>query len=92
MEYRIVAIKPSSQYIHNKYYPMLIGRECDILELMVGTHGWLLVDMLYDPGRPHRFRTTPVLDIQNKDDGTVIFTTENSVYTLVAKNGEESNT
>ena len=91
MEYRIVVIKPKSQYIHNKYYPMLIGRECDIIELAVGTNGWLLVDMPYDPERPHRFRTTPVLDIQNKDDGTVIFTTENSVYTLAVNNGEESN-
>lgn len=82
MEYRIKSIKPKSTYIRNKYYPAMIGRECDITHLGVGWHGHLVVDMAYDPGNPHRFCTTPVKKIENLDNGTIVFETENSVYTL----------
>ena len=83
MEYLIKSIDPKSEYVRNKYYPMLIGRECDILFLMVGTEARLLVDMPYDPHHPHRFLTTPVVEIRSLEDGGVIFVTENSTYTLV---------
>lgn len=55
MEYLIAKIEPKSEYVRNKYYPMMVGRECDILFLAVQRGAVLLVDMLYDPGHPHRF-------------------------------------
>lgn len=85
MEYRIASIEPKSEYTRNKYYPMMVGRECDVTHLAVGWHGLLVVDMAYDPGNPHRFRTTPVKQIENLTDGTIVFETENSVYTLTRK-------
>lgn len=83
MEYVIAKIEPKFEYVRNKYYPMLIGRECDILFLMVQHGAVLLVDMPYDPDHPHHFYTTPVEDIRPQEDGGVIFVTENSTYTLV---------
>lgn len=83
MEYVIDSIIPKSKYTRNKYYPMITGRECDILHLEKQQTGELLIDTLYDPGNPHRFWTTPVRDIRELSDGTVVFETENSVYTLV---------
>ncbi len=83
MEFVIKSVEPKSKYIRNKYYPLMVGRECDITHLEVGCIGRLVVDMAYDPGNPHRFWTTTVLSIENKDDGTIVFETENSVYTLV---------
>lgn len=89
MEFLIKSIDPKSEYVRNKYYPTMIGRECDVTHLQVGWHGRLVVDMAYDPGNPHRFRTTPVKKIENQDDGTIVFETENSVYTLTRiKEGE----
>lgn len=89
MEFLITSIEPKSEYIRNKYYPMMIGRECDITHLQVGWHGRLVVDMAYDPGNPHSFCTTPVMKIENQDDGTIVFETENSVYTLVPTNRKD---
>ncbi len=83
MEFLIKSIEPKSEYVRNKYYPTMIGRECDIIHLQEGWHGRLIVDMAYDPGCPHRFVTTPVRKIRNLDDGSIAFETENSVYTLV---------
>lgn len=83
MEFLIKSIEPKSKYIRNKYYPMMVGRECDVVHIQVGWHGRLVVDMVYDPGNPHRFVTTPVKSIENQEDGTIVFETENSVYTLV---------
>lgn len=85
MEFVIEKIEPKSKYTVNKYYPACIGRECDIIHLEPRQTGWLLVDMAYDPGNPHRFHTTPVLNIWNQSDGTIVFETENSVYTLVPR-------
>lgn len=83
MEFRIKSIEKKSEYYHNKHYQGIIGRECDIIHLAPGYCCRLVVDAAYDPGNPHRFVTTPVLDIKNLDDGTIVFETENSVYTLV---------
>ena len=83
MEFLIKSIEPKHEYVRNKYYPMMIGRECDVIDLQVGWTGRLRIDMAYDPGNPHRFYTTPVKSIKNLDDGTIVFETENSVYTLV---------
>lgn len=72
----------------------MTGRECDIVHLVPGCVGRLVVDMAYDPGNPHRFVTTMVIDVDELYDGTIVFETENSVYTLIPtekKNGEESN-
>ena len=88
MEYVISSILPKSKYIHNKYYPQITGRECDILHLEPRRTGLLLVDVPYDPGNPHQYWTTPVRDLRELSDGTIVFETENSVYTLVpAKKG-----
>lgn len=83
MEFLIKDIRRKSDDYHNPYYKGMIGRECDVTRLMVGYDGCLVVDAAYDPGNPHRFRTTTVQKIENKDDGTIVFETENSVYTLV---------
>ncbi len=83
MDYIINSILPKSKYVHNKYYPMITGRGCNILHLEPQRQGELLIDTRYDPGNPHRFWTTPVRDIRELSDGTVVFETENSVYTLV---------
>ncbi len=83
MDYVISSILPKSKYTRNKYYPLITGRECDILDLTPQRAALLLVDVPYDPGNPHRFRTTPLLDVREESDGTVVFETENSVYTLV---------
>lgn len=91
MTYVISSIVPKSQYARNKYYPMITGRECDILHLEKQRSGELLIDTLYDPGNPHRFMTTPVRDIRELSDGTVIFETENSVYTLIPMKKEVTN-
>lgn len=88
MEFLIKSIEPKSKYVRTKYYPSMIGRECDITHLQVGWSGRLVVDMSYDPGNPHRFVTTPVLKIETPDDGTIVFETENSVYTLVKRGNE----
>ena len=85
MEYVVAKAESKSEYIYNKYHRAMLGRECDILHLMRGTEAKLMVDMVYDPGNPHRYRTTPVLDIRNLEDGAIIFETENSVYTLIPK-------
>ena len=82
MEYTIGKIEPKSEYIVNKYYPAMIGRECDVVWLMRGTSARLVIDMAYDPGNPHRFVTTAVEDIRHLEDGALIFVTENSTYTL----------
>lgn len=91
MEFLIKSIEPKSEYYHNKYYQGMIGRECDVIHLMVGVYGRLVVDAAYDPGNPHRFCTTPVVKIENLDDGTIVFETENSVYTLVPNRKKEEN-
>ena len=85
MEFRIKSIEPKNEYVVNKYYAAITGRECDVLHLMKGTGATLLIDVPYDPGYPHRFYTTPVMDNRIGDDGTIVFETENSVYTLVKK-------
>lgn len=95
MEYVIAKIEPKSEYNSNRYYPQITGRECDVLHLMKGTAAKLLVDVPYDPGYPHHFYTTPVKESRIEDDGTIVFETENSVYTLVLKekeNGKEIHT
>lgn len=91
MEFRIKSIERKSEYYHNKYYQGMIGRECDVIHLLPGCIGRLVVDAVYDPGNPHRFNTTTVIDVDNLDDGTIVFETENSVYTLVKNDGKESN-
>ena len=83
MEFIIESIDKKQKYPRNKFHAAATGRECDVVHLMVGQEGKLLVDMPYDPGNPHRFWTTTVLNIQNHDDGKIVFETENSVYTLV---------
>lgn len=83
MEYVIKSIEPKSKNVVNKYYDLITGRECDVLWLMKGTSAKLLVDVPYDPGFPHRFYTSPIKDNHIHDDGTLVFETENSVYTLV---------
>lgn len=88
MEFLIKSIEPKFSYYVNKYYPAMIGRECDVIHLMRGCHCRLVVDMAYDPGNPHRFATTPVWKIENLEDGTIVFETENSVYTLVPNKKE----
>lgn len=85
MEYVIAKIDPKRKYPRNKYHPAMLNRECDIDCLIVGATGQLLVDMPYDPGYPHRFWTTPVKNIEELSDGTIVFETENTVYTLVKK-------
>ncbi len=82
MEFLIKSIEKKQKYPRNKYHTAAYGRECDIVHLVVGQEGKLVVDMIYDPGYPHRYRTTTVLRIENLADGTIIFETENSVYTL----------
>jgi hypothetical protein len=89
MEFVIKSIEPKSKYVVNKYYAAVTGRECDVLHLMKGTSAKLLVDVPYDPGCPHRFYTTPVMENRIEDDGTIVFETENSVYTLVPTKTEE---
>ena len=91
MEFVVKSIEPKSEYYHNKYYQGMSGRECDIIDLRVGCYGRLIVDASYDPGNPHRFVTTPIEKIDNRDDGAIVFETENSVYTLVKKDAEENN-
>lgn len=86
MEFVIAKIEPKNGYVANKYYPAITGRECDVLHLMTGTGAVLLIDVPYDPGNPHRFYTTPVVKNRIDEDGTIIFETENSVYTLVPNN------
>lgn len=88
MEFLIKSIKPRNKYVVNKYYPAITGRECDVLHLMKGTGALLLIDVPYDPGHPHRFYTTPVVNNRIEDDGTIVFETENSVYTLVPRKNE----
>jgi hypothetical protein len=56
-----------------------------VVDLILGWPGVLMVDMVYDPGHPHRFYTTALKKIVTPDDGTIIFETENSVYTLVPR-------
>jgi hypothetical protein len=85
VEFVIKSIEPKSKYVVNKYYPAITGRECDVLHLMAGTAAVLLVDVPYDPGCPHHFHTTPVKENRIDEDGTIVFETENSVYTLVKK-------
>ena len=82
MEFIIKSIEPKNKYVVNKYYQPITGRECDVLHLMQGTGALLLIDVPYDPGCPHRFYTTPVVNNRIEDDGTIVFETENSVYTL----------
>lgn len=83
MEYLIKSIEPKNEFVVNKYYAAIVGRECDVLHVMKGTGAVLRIDMPYDPGYPHRFYTTPVRDNRIEEDGTIVFETENSVYTLV---------
>ena len=90
MEFLIKSIESKSEYYHNKYYQGMIGRECDVIHLVPGCVGRLVVDAAYDPGNPHRFCTTRVIDVDNLDDGTIVFETENSVYTLVPNRKEET--
>ncbi len=85
MEFVIASIAPKSKEYHNKYYPEIVGRECDVLHLEPQKTGVLLIDVPYDPGNPHHFWTTPVRDVRELGDGTIIFETENSVYTLVPR-------
>lgn len=85
MEFAIRSIIPKNKYVVNKYYPAITGRECDVIFLRKGMSAILLVDVPYDPGCPHEFHTTPVRDNRVLDDGTIIFETENSVYTLVPR-------
>lgn len=83
MKYRIDSIEPKQKYPRNRYYPAMLARECDVICLEVGEMGWLRVDMVYDPGNPHRIRTSLIQKVDTQDDGTIVFETENSVYTLV---------
>lgn len=83
MEYVIAKIAPKREWPKNKYHAAMLGRECDITYLVPNETGQLLVDMPYDPGYPHRFWTTPVKAVEAQEDGTVVFETENTVYTLV---------
>lgn len=82
MEYRIAKIEPKQEYPRNKYHVAMLGRECEVIHLEVGVEGWLKVDVPYDPGYPHNFWTTSVLNIENFSDGTILFETKNTVYTL----------
>jgi hypothetical protein len=82
VEYVIEKIEPKSEHNNNRYYPQITGRECDIVHLEPRRTGLLLVDVPYDPGYPHHFYTTPIRTIRELDDGTIVFETENSVYTL----------
>lgn len=88
MEFVIAKIQKKEEYPRNKFHAAATGRECDIVHLVVGEIGKLMVDMLYDPGYPHRFWTTTVQRIENLDDGTIVFETENSVYTLAPNKKE----
>lgn len=88
MEFLIKSIEKKQAYPRNKYHAAAQGRECDIDCLRVGEIGKLMVDMPYDPGYPHRYWTTTVLRIETPDDGTIVFETENSVYTLVPNKKE----
>lgn len=91
MEFLIKSIEPKSEYYHNKYYPAMIGRECDVDTLFLRWPCRLIVDMAYDPGNPHRFHTTAVEKIEERDDGTLVFETMNSVYTLVSNRKKDEN-
>lgn len=91
VEFVIKSIVKKQEYPRNKFHAAATGRECDIVSLRVGEIGKLMVDMPYDPGYPHRFWTTTVLRIETPDDGSIVFETDNSVYTLVKNYGKESN-
>lgn len=88
MEYVIANIEPKQKYPRNKYHPAMLNRGCDIVHLELHREGWILVDMPYDPGNPHNFWTTLVKNIENLSDGTIVFETENTVYTLIKAKGE----
>ena len=76
----VVGKNPAKQ---NKWHPRLIGKRCgiDILELRRTGHLWIEGLVEWEEHSP--FYTSPVANITVSDDGTVIFETENSVYTLV---------
>lgn len=89
MEFVIKSIEAKPETPQNAgLHSAAIERECDIIDLTVGETGRLRIDLEYDPGRPHRVCTSPVQRIENHDDGTIVFETENSVYTLVPNEKE----
>lgn len=94
MEFLIKSIEPKPGTPQNAgLHSAAEGRECDIIHLVVGESGRLRIDLEYDPGNPHRVCTSWVLKIENPDDDTIVFETENSVYTLIPNekgNGNEN--
>ena len=77
--YEIANIRPRNDLI-NSTHKTILGRQCQIMELVVGQRGWLLVDVGDDSFGPHRIALSNVLSVVGDDD--MIIETENTIYTL----------
>lgn len=77
--YEIANIRPRNDLI-NSTHKTILGRQCQITELVVGQRGWLLVDVGDDSFGPHRIALSNVLSVVGDDD--LIIETENTIYTL----------
>jgi hypothetical protein len=74
----------------NKWHPKLIGKRCGIEIFQLRRTGHIWIEGLVDWEEYSPFYTSPVLSMEFLNDVLTV-ETENSVYTLEKKYGEESN-
>lgn len=77
--YIIDRIEPKDGIIKT-VHETILGRECQIMTLKIGTRGWLLVDVGDHILGLHRIALSHVLSIEGEDD--LCIHTENTVYYL----------
>lgn len=77
--YIISHIQPKDG-VAKQIHDTILGRQCQIMSLEIGEHGWLLVDIGDDSFGPHRIALSNILRISGNED--IAIETENTVYYL----------
>lgn len=75
--------------VRNKYHPIITGKRCNnVSALSIGVDGEIIIEPYMYSETPSWFYLTTVQNIQNREDGAVIVTTRNSIYTFVPNKEE----
>lgn len=73
----------------NPCHADVLGKECKIMSLMEGYSGNLVVDVENNLDNLHYLHTSTVHSIDKHEDGKVVISTRNSVYTLEPIGGDD---
>lgn len=80
-KFRLTNIFRTSPY-NEDFYKSIKGKACYLAYFKIGERGWFLCDSEAEYNPVHRIHTSEVKDVKYEENGNIIVTTENTVYTF----------